>query len=219
MRPPLIYSRTIDLWLPILRLDGLSFVKTSTNPMNLELILRQSFLILYERWAFFDDWNFAWNLEFKAYLKRFCEQKYRSLTALPTMLQEELAEGELDNSFLQCMEEKSTVLDGSDELERYLSEPRLDKTSSALDWWKDSAQRSHFPFPYLMALDIFSILAMSSVPKRVFSGARKMLSYSQSSLNIESIQTTQCLRLWSQSGLFIKLEIGTALAEYAIDNF
>ena len=99
------------------------------------------------------------------------------------MPQEEQAGGELDNPFLQWMEEKSTVLDNTDELERYLSEPRLNKISSALDWWKDPAQRSRFPLLHLMALDIFSIPAMSSEPERVFSEARKALSYSRSSLN------------------------------------
>ena len=42
------------------------------------------------------------------------------------MPQEEQAEGEF-NSFLQWMEEKSTVLDDTDELERFISEPRPNK--------------------------------------------------------------------------------------------
>lgn len=73
------------------------------------------------------------------------------------MPQEEQAEGEF-NSFLQWIEEKSTVLDDTDELERFISEPRPKKIFSALDWWKDPAQLSRFSLLHLVALDIFSNL-------------------------------------------------------------
>ena len=78
------------------------------------------------------------------------------------MPQEEKAEGELDNYFLQWMEEKSTVLDDTDELERYLSEPRLNKISLAVDWWKEPAQRSCFPLLHLMTFELFFIPALLS---------------------------------------------------------
>lgn len=51
------------------------------------------------KWAFFDDWDFAWNLGAKASLKRLWERKYCSSTSLPITPQEEQSEGELDNSF------------------------------------------------------------------------------------------------------------------------
>lgn len=59
---------------------------------------------------------------------------------------------DLNNSFFQWMEEKSTVLEDIDELNRYLAEPRL---SSVIAWWRDPAQQSRFPFLYRMAIDIF----------------------------------------------------------------
>ena len=100
------------------------------------------------------------------------------------MPQEEQVEGELDNSFLQWMEEKPSVLDDTDELERHLSESRLNKISSSLDYWKDPAQWSYFPLLHLMTLDIFSILVMSSEGGSLFRG-QNTLSYSRCSLNIE----------------------------------
>lgn len=37
------------------------------------------------------------------------------------------------------MEEKSTVLEDIDELDRYLAEPLLKKVSSVIAWWPDIA--------------------------------------------------------------------------------
>lgn len=105
------------------------------------------------------------------------------------------------------MEEESTVLEDIDELDRYLTEPRLKKKSTIIDWWQDPAQKSRFPLLSPMAIDIFSITAMSPEPERVFSGAKNTLSDNRASVTMSTIQGTQCLKSGFRSGLFTREEV------------
>jgi hypothetical protein len=52
-----------------------------------------------------------------------------------------------------------------------------------------------------MAMDIFSIPAMSAEPERVFSLAGAMCSPRRNRLKAESIQACQCLRSWDNAGI------------------
>lgn len=55
---------------------------------------------------------------------------------------------ELSNSFLSWMAEKEAEPDETiDELQQYVSEPRLKRTGPVISWWMDTAQRTPFPFP------------------------------------------------------------------------
>ena len=54
-----------------------------------------------------------------------------------------------------------------------------------------------------MAIDILSIPAMSAEPKRVFSGARRTVSWERMKLGSESIEKTECLKSWIRSNLAI----------------
>lgn len=109
------------------------------------------------------------------------------------------------------MEEKETVLEDIDELDQYLTESCLKKTITVVGWWQDEAQKSRFPLLSLMAIDIFSIPAMSSEPERVFSGAKNTLSDNRASMSISTIPITQCLKLWFCSGLFTREEISKVI--------
>ena len=157
----------------------------------------------------FDDWDPIWKRQARISLKSFWESKYRSSTGLPQPPSP--PNPDLENSFLQWMEEKSTVLEDIDELDRYLAEPRLKKIATVIGWWQDPAQKSRFPLLSLMAIDIFSIPAMSSEPERVFSGAKNTLSDNRASMGIDIIQATQCLKSWFRSGLFTKENISQVI--------
>jgi hypothetical protein len=52
-----------------------------------------------------------------------------------------------------------------------------------------------------MAVDILSIPAMSADPKRVFSGARRAISWERMSLGADTINTGECLKSWIRSGI------------------
>lgn len=46
-------------------------------------------------------------------------------------------------------------VDNLDELEQYVSEARLIEVGWLISWWISPAQRSRFPLPSSMAIDIF----------------------------------------------------------------
>ena len=52
-----------------------------------------------------------------------------------------------------------------------------------------------------MAFDILSIPAMSDKPERVFSGARRTISWERMSLEANTIEETECLKHWKRSSI------------------
>ena len=54
-----------------------------------------------------------------------------------------------------------------------------------------------------MAIDILSIPAMSDEPERVFSGARRTISWERARLGAEMVEKVECLKYWIKSGAFI----------------
>jgi hAT family C-terminal dimerisation region len=52
-----------------------------------------------------------------------------------------------------------------------------------------------------MAIDILSILAMSDEPERVFSGARRTISWDRAQLSAKNIERIECLKSWLRSGI------------------
>ena len=56
-----------------------------------------------------------------------------------------------------------------------------------------------------MAIDILSILAMSAEPERVFSGARRTISWERGQMDPKTLEITECLKHWKKSGILDKL--------------
>ena len=52
-----------------------------------------------------------------------------------------------------------------------------------------------------MAIDILSIPAMSDEPERVFSGARRTVSWERAQLSAENIERLECLKSWWQNDI------------------
>jgi len=70
---------------------------------------------------------------------------------------------------------------------------------SALQWWCQEVQRKRWPKLSLMAIDILSIPAMSDEPERVFSGARRTISWERARLTSEMVEKVECLKHWKRS--------------------
>ncbi len=71
------------------------------------------------------------------------------------------------------MEKKQAQpVDDVGELEQYIIELRLMYTGRIISWWINTAQSSQFSILSDMAIDIFSILAMSFEAERLFSGTK-----------------------------------------------
>jgi hypothetical protein len=52
-----------------------------------------------------------------------------------------------------------------------------------------------------MAIDILLIPAISDEPERVFSGARRTISWERAQLSAESIKRLECLKNWHRTGI------------------
>ncbi len=84
------------------------------------------------------------------------------------------------------------------------------EVGSLISWWISPAQRSRFLLLSSMAIDIFSIPAMSSEAERVFSGANLTITDEGSSLHIDIPEALECLKSWFRSGIFTQDDLSKA---------
>jgi hypothetical protein len=84
----------------------------------------------------------------------------------------------------------------ADEYDRYLSTPPEPSITSAFTFWQSQCQI--YPYLSAMALDILSIPAMSSGVERLFSECKIMLTDRRNRLQIDSLQTDECMKSWDR---------------------
>ena len=169
-----------------------------------------------KKWSYFCDWEPEWRHSAKQRLKTFWEQSYRSSTGLVQRADNNNPTSESSNLFLRWIAKKQAQpIDNLDELEQYTSEPRLIEVGSVLSWWISPAQRSRFPLLSAMAIDIFSIPAMSSEAERALSGAKHTISDERAYLHIDTIQALECLKSWFRADIFTQEDLNKSVAESA----
>jgi hypothetical protein len=89
-----------------------------------------------------------------------------------------------------------------DEYKDYNSLESYDPSKKgALAWWCQDTQRQRWPRLSLMAIDILSIPPMSDEPERVFSGARRTVTWDRGQMEAETIEMRECLKHWKKSGI------------------
>lgn len=109
---------------------------------------------------------------------------------------------ELDE-FDKYNQEQAVLNSCQDEFEHFTkSAPiQLPKGLSALDWWLQAANRAPYPSLSRMEIDILSIPAMSAEPERIFSGARRTITWSRYRLGADNVQRMECLKSWIRTGI------------------
>ena len=65
---------------------------------------------------------------------------------------------------------------------------------TALDWWLQSSSRATYPNLSRMAITILSIPPMSAEPERIFSGARRTITWCRFKLGADNIERSECLK-------------------------
>src|ERR1700694_4613291 len=90
-----------------------------------------------------------------------------------------------------------------DEWEDYATYPAfdLDEGVHPLEWWGMPPHKTRWPKLSLFARNILSMPAMSDEPERVFSGARRTISWDRAQLGWESIERGECLKHWKTHGI------------------
>ena len=68
-------------------------------------------------------------------------------------------------------------------------------------WWLCDEQQGYYPNLSKMAINILSIPAMSADPERVFSGARRTISWDRMLLGATTIEKVEYLKSWIRSGI------------------
>ena len=63
-----------------------------------------------------------------------------------------------------------------------------------MEWWTNQVQRTRFPDLSRLAIEIFSIPAMSDEPERIFSKARRTILWERGLLEPDSIEALECLK-------------------------
>jgi hypothetical protein len=112
------------------------------------------------------------------------------------------AEGMEPDEFDKWDQEQLILTSTKDEFERFiLGDPTTLGPHSTLDWWLLEINRSSFPCLSCMAIDILSIPPMSAEPERIFSGARRTISWDRFRLNPHIIERGECLKSWIKAGL------------------
>jgi hypothetical protein len=105
------------------------------------------------------------------------------------------------DDFDLAAKEVDVDLPSNDEYKTFLAQGNIKITESALDWWLLDAQRTTWPRLSQMAIDVLSIPAMSDEPERVFSGARRTISWERAKLGSLNIERTECLKHWMRADL------------------
>jgi len=82
-----------------------------------------------------------------------------------------------------------------DEYQDYIHKELYDiRKMLALKWWYQDFQRKRWLRLLYMAINILSIPAMSDEPERVFSGARRTVSWDRGQIEADTLKKVECLK-------------------------
>ena len=80
-----------------------------------------------------------------------------------------------------------------------------EKVTDLIGWWW--ARREAYPILSKLAIDIFSIPAMSTEPERVFSSTKKLITDERNRFGNETVEADECQKHWLLSGILdVKVE-------------
>ncbi len=101
-------------------------------------------------------------------------------------------------------------MDEIDEYKSFISQTPIAIDGSALVWWLREEQQLRYPRLSKMAIDILSVPPMSAEPERVFSGARRTISWDRCQLGSSTIEKGECMKSWIKSGITQGITLTTA---------
>jgi hypothetical protein len=146
------------------------------------------------------NWPKAWHKKAFNNVKKLWEDKYKGLAMIddPSLI---ITEQEPDEYDILAQELDVVGTSTIDEYETFTSQVPISIDCSPLTWWLRDEQQGHYPNLSKMAVNILSIPAMSADPERVFSGARRTISWDRMLLGAATIEKGECLKSWIQSGI------------------
>jgi hypothetical protein len=81
-----------------------------------------------------------------------------------------------------------------DQFDEYTTEPAIKSSENfnSLSWWQDIVRQERWPKLSEFAVSIFSFPPMSDEAERIFSGARRTISWDRARLEPEIIEALEC---------------------------
>jgi hypothetical protein len=147
------------------------------------------------------NWPRSWHKKIFNNVKKLWEDNYKGLPTIdptPSLV----PRPQLDEYDLLAQElDVVGIVSSIDEYEAYTLQTPIPIDCSPLTWWLRDRQQERYPRLSKMAIDILSIPAMSADPERVFSGARRTISWERMSLGVDTINMGECLKSWIRSGI------------------
>jgi hypothetical protein len=105
---------------------------------------------------------------------------------------------------LQQQRAKNIRPKSQDEFEDYCTDSvtaSYDKKFKSISWWTENSQQIRFPQLSKFAFEVLSIPAMSDHPERIFSGARRTISWERSKLQPEVVEHVECWKNWYDNNI------------------
>lgn len=182
------------------------YAKTSDSSVYAAaLLLHPSFRLQYIQ----DNWDKSWREPALRAARNLWKEQYaaRQVNKLQTRSAERssTATSAEPSAFDLAMDQMKLAAPVEDEFELFIKQAQstLPASTTALEWWLDPARKKDYPRLYYMAVDILSIPAMSAEPERIFSGARRTVTWTRFCLGSSAIERSECLKSWIRAKVTI----------------
>jgi len=153
-------------------------------------------------------WQLDWIEQARQQLQELWRTYYYTPTSTRPPPEAAIEEAEAPE-FLRWMDATQPVT-AVDELEQFLNEPLVYGNINIITWWR--GQRDRLPMLTRMAMDTFSIPAMSSEPERIFSSTKHIISDERASLKADTVEALECVKHWMQAGIYTDEDLNAVMA-------
>jgi hypothetical protein len=149
------------------------------------------------------NWPKAWHKAVFDAVKMYWEDHYQGLpiaATTPGLIDKSQPPDEYD-LLAQELDVVGPAMNELDTYKSFTAQTPIAIDCSALAWWLREEQQQRYPRLSRMAIDILSIPAMSAEPERVFSGARRTISWDRCQLGSRTIERGECMKSWIKTGI------------------
>ncbi|KJZ69575.1 hypothetical protein HIM_11037 [Hirsutella minnesotensis 3608] len=160
-------------------------------------------------------WPKSWHKPVLDNVERCCEEYYQVLpisTITPELRNQSHQLDEYD-LLARELDVVSPAMNEIDEYKSFTTQTPVPIDCSPLTWWLREEQQQRYPRLSKMAIDILSIPAMSAEPERVFSGARRTISWDRCLLGSRTIEKGECMKSWIKSGITRGIPVDIVVGE------
>lgn len=158
------------------------------------------------------NWPKPWHKPVLDMVKAYWEEHYQALPIASDTaeLVDKCRSPDEYDLLAQQLDVVGPAMDEIDEYKSFISQTPIAIDGSALVWWLREEQQLRYPRLSKMAIDILSVPAMSAEPERVFSGARRTISWDRCQLGSSTIEKGECMKSWIKSGITQGITLTTA---------